>query len=100
MAAAGDWCHFSVRLERTAEHRLIKEGALGYEDEKYSYVVASREPGEHYQARILRHPQKHSGHIEFTLCTQEGLKNETVSRRMGDRYKKSKKCEWGMSSIK
>ena len=96
MAAAGDWCHFSVRLERTSEHRILKEGHLGYEDEKYSYVVGAKEPlKEGYLYRILRHPQKRSGHVNFTLCTSEGLKQKTISRRDGEAYKRAKKLEWG-----
>jgi ribosomal protein RSM22 (predicted rRNA methylase) len=95
MAAVGDWCHFSERLERTSEHRFVKEGKLGYEDEKYSYVIGGKVAGEEYKARILRHPQKHSGHIEFLLCTAEGLKKETISRRQGELYKHAKKCGWG-----
>ena len=92
---AGDWCHFSERLERTSEHRSTKGGQLGYEDEKYSYVIFSREPVALPAARILRHPRKHSGHTEFELCTPEGLKRETISRKQGERFRTAKKAEWG-----
>jgi len=95
LAAIGDWCHFSERLERTVEHRLLKEGQLGYEDEKYSYIVGAKEKGPRYFERILRHPQKRTGHIHFTLCTQEGLKKTIVSKRDGEAYKQAKKLDWG-----
>ena len=42
MAAAGDWCHFSARVPRTQEHRRLKAGSLSYEDEKFSYLIATR----------------------------------------------------------
>lgn len=91
----GDWCHFSERLERTSEHRSAKRGDLGYEDEKYSYVIFSRQPAALPAARILRHPRRHAGHAEFELCTPEGLKREIISRKQGERYKTAKKAEWG-----
>jgi ribosomal protein RSM22 (predicted rRNA methylase) len=90
-----DWCHFSERLERTFEHRFLKEGQLGYEDEKYSYVVATREKSLSNFDRILRHPQKRTGHIYLTLCTSEGLKKKIVSKKEGEAYKQAKKLEWG-----
>lgn len=95
LAVNGDWCHFSQRLERTSEHRILKEAQLGYEDEKYSYLVASKKQGDTYFERILRHPQKRSGHIHFTLCTEDGVKQKIVSKRDGEAYKNAKKADWG-----
>ena len=92
-----DWCHFAERLERTSEHRRAKGGELGYEDEKYSYVIFARHPFQPASARILRHPRKRSGHVELELCTSEGLKRVTISRKHGERYKAAKKAEWGDS---
>jgi len=91
----GDWCHFSIRLPRTALHRQIKIGTLNFEDEKYSYVLVSRHPQPLPAARILRHPEHHSGHIRLTLCTQEGLKTKTFSRKQGNLYKSLSKSKWG-----
>lgn len=93
--AGGDWCHFAKRLERSSLHMAVKDVSVGYEDEKYSYVVASKTPVALPEARILRHPQHHSGHTEFVLCTKQGLEKRTISRRHKDLYKRAKKLEWG-----
>jgi len=93
--AAGNWCHFGQRLERSSTHRHAKSAMLGYEDEKYSYVAVSREPIALPMARILRHPHKHSGHLEFELCTPQGLKTETISKKQGPKYKDARKKVWG-----
>jgi ribosomal protein RSM22 (predicted rRNA methylase) len=96
MAAAGDWCHFSQRLERTAEHRRIKGGSLGYEDEKFSYLIATRHELTPAQARIVRHPQKRSGHVQLELCTENGvLEKRTVTKSNQDPYKRARHAEWG-----
>jgi ribosomal protein RSM22 (predicted rRNA methylase) len=95
MAAAADWCHFSQRLQRTSLHRQLKSGALGYEDEKFSYVVASRQNYPPAPARIVRHPQKRRGHVQLTLCTPRGLATRTVSRSQGEDYQRARQAEWG-----
>jgi ribosomal protein RSM22 (predicted rRNA methylase) len=63
--AGGDWCHFSVRLDRSSFHRQCKDGELTYEDEKYSYVIFSKEPHAPSGPRILRPRHRHTGHINF-----------------------------------
>lgn len=96
MAAAGDWCHFSQRVERTSLHRRLKEGALGYEDEKFSYVVASRQSVIAAGPRIIRHPGKHSGHVQLVLCTPEArMETRTITRSSKRAYKLARKAEWG-----
>lgn len=74
-----DWCHFATRLPRTSLHRTLKKGALGHEDEKYSYLIASKQPHKPSGARILRHPIKRKGHTVATLCTAEGLQQKTFT---------------------
>ncbi len=91
-----DWCHFNVRIERSRAHRHVKEGSLGYEDEKFSYVAVAKTSVDLPQARILRHPIKHKGHTSFVLCTKDnGIMNKIISRRDGELYKKARDLEWG-----
>lgn len=84
-----DWCHFSARLSRSSLHRFLKRGALGHEDEKYSYLVASKTPHTPSGARVLRHPIKKKGHTIATLCTGEGLKQGVF------KGKEKKEITWG-----
>lgn len=93
--SGGDWCHFAARVERSSFHRKLKGGTLGHEDEKFSYIAVAKSSCTLPTARILRHPQKRSGHICFTLCTQEGLKQEIISKRTPEAYKEARKLEWG-----
>ncbi len=97
MAARGDWCHFSQRLERTALHRRLKGGDLGYEDEKFSYIVASKGEAQPALARIVRHPMKHSGHVKLSLCTTAGLESKTITRSQKQAYKLARQAVWGQA---
>lgn len=93
--AESDWCHFAARVERTAFHRRAKAAALGHEDEKYSYVVASKLPGAAAPARLVRHPFIQKGHIQLQLCTPEGLEQLTVSKKHKAAFRAARKARWG-----
>lgn len=95
--AAGDWCHFAVRVERSKEHRLAKGGALSYEDEKYSYALFLKEPAPPAApARILRHPNTQPHVIEFTLCTESaGIQPARITKKQASLWKRARKADWG-----
>lgn len=95
MAQSGDWCHFAARVERTAEHRRLKDASLGHEDEKFSYVAFSRSAVQAPQTRIVRHPRIFSGYTQLTLCTAGKIVNKTVTRSKKEDWRRLKRLSWG-----
>ena len=75
--------------------RLVKGATLGYEDEKYSYLLVSKEPIERPESRIVKTPDKHSGHVRFVLCNLRGLETKVISKKEKEVYKEAKKLDWG-----
>ncbi|MBM3197875.1 MAG: rRNA methyltransferase [Chlamydiae bacterium] len=92
---SGDWCHFSVRVPRSSLHRQLKNADLGYEDEKYSYILFGKNPCSAVPGRIIRHPLHRSGHVEFVVCQEDGIEKRISSRKEKDLYKIRKKLQWG-----
>jgi ribosomal protein RSM22 (predicted rRNA methylase) len=92
---APDWCHFAVRLERGEAHRAVKAVSRGFEDEKLSYVVLTRERVPKAAARILRQPQIRSGHVRLELSARDGIRGAVVSKRDRDAYRRARKARWG-----
>jgi ribosomal protein RSM22 (predicted rRNA methylase) len=91
-----DWCHFSARINRTAVHRRLKGGSLGYEDEKFSYVIAARARWPQAGGRVLRHPRHRKGAVSMTVCAADpGLATETVFKRDQDLYRHARNVSWG-----
>ena len=92
-----DWCHFSVRLPRTALHRHLKNGVRNFEDEKFAYLILSPTADVDVRpaaGRILRTPRIHKGHVQWQLCTTEGLASAVVSKKQPG-YKQLKKLSQG-----
>ncbi|MFF8354022.1 small ribosomal subunit Rsm22 family protein [Streptomyces chartreusis] len=91
-----NWCHFSARVSRSSLHRRIKGGSLAYEDEKFSYVAATRLPATPAPARVVRKPQIRKGQVLLDLCeTDPSLRRTTITKRHGDLYKAARDTEWG-----
>ncbi|MEU9147441.1 small ribosomal subunit Rsm22 family protein [Streptomyces sp. NPDC048349] len=94
-----DWCHFSARVSRSSLHRQVKGGSLPYEDEKFSYVAATRFPAGPAASRITRKPQIRKGLVLLELCGPEGegLTRVNVTKRHGDLYKAARDADWGQA---
>ena len=96
---ADDWCHFAVRLDRSALHRRLKGGRLGHEDEKFSYVVATRDPalqGTSSPGRVLRHPVTRKGLVELEICHADGsVGRQIITKRSPMAYRAARDAAWG-----
>lgn len=89
-----DWCHFSQRLARSRDHMLLKDATVPFEDERYSYVVATREKVAH-GARILAPPLETKAGLTFKLCDETGLRAQFVASRDRDEYRRVRRRGWG-----
>lgn len=93
-----DWCHFAARFARSPLLRRLKRADHPYEDEKFSYVVATRHSVERPAARVIRHPQKRERLVNLDLCTGDGRATRlAVPRSRGPEYRRARKIRWGDS---
>lgn len=90
-----DWCHFPVRIPRTATHQAIKKGKLSYEDEKFSYLIVLKKTCSVPYPRILKKPLKKPGHMRMELCTPEGRDQKTFTKSKNSNYKQLLDLKWG-----
>ncbi|MFM9847430.1 MAG: small ribosomal subunit Rsm22 family protein [Hyphomicrobiaceae bacterium] len=93
---APDWCHFSVRLSRSRDHRLAKQAERSFEDEKFSYLAVSRTlvpaiPG----PRIISPPRIGKADVTLRVCDAPGVAERRISRQDKLNYKAAKKLGWG-----
>jgi ribosomal protein RSM22 (predicted rRNA methylase) len=95
--AEPDWCHFSVRLARSRDHRMAKGAEVPYEDEKYAYLLVARtglEVGAR-QPRVLDRPRVGKPGIELKLCAPDGLERRLVARRDKPAHAVARRLDWG-----
>lgn len=97
---SGDWCHTSVRVERSRAHLRLKGGTVPFEDERYAYLVleseAVSEATNESGGRILRPPHLSKHEIAFSLCRADGTLGETrIASRDKAAFKAACKLGWG-----
>lgn len=95
--AAPDWCHFSVRLPRSRDHRLAKGAEVPFEDEKFVYLLAARPAlaASPATGRILARPKAGKPGIEFKVCGVGALERRFVARRDKLDHAKARRLDWG-----
>ncbi|HEY0437918.1 MAG TPA: small ribosomal subunit Rsm22 family protein [Phenylobacterium sp.] len=96
--ASPDWCHFSVRLPRSRDHRLAKGAEVPFEDEKFAYLIVARPavPVSAAAARVLARPRTGKPGIELKLCAPDGtLEPRLIGKRDKPGYAAARRLDWG-----
>ncbi|WP_233580892.1 small ribosomal subunit Rsm22 family protein [Streptomyces triticirhizae] len=100
LTVGDDWCHFGARVTRSALHRRVKGAELPYEDEKFAYVAAFRDPpptATPAEPRVIRRPRPRKGQVLLDLCAPDGTAgSHTITKRHGtDAYRRARDTSWG-----
>lgn len=90
-----DWCHFAQRVERSAIHRRLKQGTMGYEDEKFSYLVFSKTPLEPVPGRIVRRPVHKPRLIEICVCQEQKIRVQCITKKDKNQFRAARHANWG-----
>ncbi|MFK4085429.1 small ribosomal subunit Rsm22 family protein [Kribbella sp. NPDC020789] len=92
-----DCCHFAVRLPRTELHRRLKDGTRNFEDEKFTYLVATRRPARPASARVLTPPVRPKNQVLLTLCTSDAQRAQVRIPKSHPSYRSAREVERGDS---
>lgn len=94
--AAPDWCHFSRRVARSRIHRLTKDAEVPWEDEKFVYLAATRDPSIAASARVIAPTRVGGGKVSIKLCKDDGSSQEgLMTKRDGELFRWARRADWG-----
>ncbi len=69
---------------------------MPWEDEKFIYVAASRQPGLQPEARVIAPPRASKAAVTLKLCQEDGYAADRVfAKRAGDSFKIARRLDWG-----
>jgi ribosomal protein RSM22 (predicted rRNA methylase) len=86
-----DWCHFVERLDRSRVQKHLIKGELGYEDEKYSYLLMSKYPIHSDGKRIISRPNITKYSVSFEVCSEKSGHIVVKKRENKNNFKIMKK---------
>lgn len=92
------WCHFARRVERTRAQRSGKAGTLGFEDEKYCFLIVSPKTTPSSFGRVVATSTILKHQATLHLCDRDNqLVNITVTKRESrNRFRAvTKELRWG-----
>ncbi|MDY4819739.1 MAG: small ribosomal subunit Rsm22 family protein [Bacilli bacterium] len=90
----GDWCHFLTRVSRSRLQKLIKQGEVPYEDEKFCFVAFSKKPYEITKhTTLINNPHISGNQLTFLGCKNNAIELIKVSKNNKDLFKKIKKMQ-------
>ncbi|MBQ8424848.1 MAG: hypothetical protein IJX17_02360 [Clostridia bacterium] len=88
-----DYCQFFARVERSRVLLQAKSATLSYEDEKYFYLLFSKENVVVDKKRVIRRPIIKENEIELTTCSRNGVIIEKITKKNKEEFKKAKKIK-------
>ncbi len=86
-----EWCHFIERLDRSRVQKHLIKGELGYEDEKYSYLLMSKYPIHLDGKRIISRPDITKYSVSFDVCSEKNGHIVVKKRENKGKFKIMKK---------
>ncbi|MFS2327207.1 MULTISPECIES: small ribosomal subunit Rsm22 family protein [Brucella] len=91
-----DWCHFSRRVARSRIHRLTKDADVPWEDEKFVYLAATRDPSLAASARVIAPTRVGGGKVTIKLCKDDGSAEDVLlTKRDGELFRWARRADWG-----
>ncbi|MEZ5850307.1 MAG: small ribosomal subunit Rsm22 family protein [Hyphomicrobiaceae bacterium] len=91
-----DWCHFSVRLARSRDHKLLKGADAPFEDERYSFLALTRGPdGTPAIGRVLASPTLDKTGVTMRVCAADGVHEARIPRASKTDFKAARRLDWG-----
>ena len=90
-----DYCQFFARVERSSLLKLSKSAELSFEDEKYFYLLISKNDAinTEFEKRVIRRPQIKTNFVELRLCSNLGVLDEKFTKKDKESYKQAKKIK-------
>lgn len=89
-----DYCQFYARVERSSLLRQAKSATLSYEDEKYFYMLFSKEDVNFLdKKRVIRRPRIKENEVELITCSSNGVITEKITKKNKEDFKRAKKIK-------